>query len=208
MTAGSTGARADRLRYFDEMYAADPDPYGLRDRWYEARKRAVLMAALPNERYASAYEPGCGSGELSVQLAARCDRLLSSDFSEGALASARERARGLDNVRFERHRLPRDWPSASAPFDLIVLSEVGYFLDADAMQQVATHCAASLADGGVLVACDWRPDFAERALPTAEVHDLLDRLPLTRLVRHEESDFLLEVWCRDGRSVAERERIR
>jgi hypothetical protein len=47
--------------YFRERYAASPDPYGLADRWYEARKYAVTAAPLPAERYAAealAAHPG------------------------------------------------------------------------------------------------------------------------------------------------------
>jgi len=45
-------------------------------------------------------------------------------------------------------------------------------------------------------------------LSTEAVHADLSSLGLTRLLRHEEDDFLLQVWSRDGRSVAEREGIR
>ena len=34
--------------YFDGVYAAGPDPWGFTDRWYEERKRAVTLAALPD----------------------------------------------------------------------------------------------------------------------------------------------------------------
>jgi SAM-dependent methyltransferase len=198
----------ERLPYFERLYGASDDPYGLRARWYERRKRALLLACLPQERFATAYEPGCGSGELTAALAARCDHLLASDFSEGALAAARSRTQGLANVQIARHALPQDWPAAQGPFALIVLSELGYFLDADAMQALALHCRACLAEGGTLVACDWRPDFKERALPTQAVHAALEGLGLPRLLRHEEDDFLLQLWSRDGRSVARREGIR
>ena len=197
-----------RLPYFEAMYGDDADPYGMRTRWYEARKRAVLLASLPHPRYARAYEPGCGAGELSVELSARCDDLLSSDFSPGALASARARTAGLANVRVASHALPQDWPGAAGPFDLIVISEIGYFLDADAMHRVARCCDASLAADGVMVACNWRADFDARVLPTDEVHATLASIGLARTVRHVEDDFLLEIWCRDGRSVAQREGIR
>ena len=197
---------ADTLPYFERMYGADADPYGLRTRWYEARKRAVLLAALPHPRYARAYEPGCGAGELTAELAARCDDLLSSDFSPRALASARERTAGLANVRIASHALPGDWPEGR--FDLIVLSELGYFLDRHDMQRVAGCCKESLEAGGTLVACDWRPGFAQRSLPTHEVHGILSALGLARLALHEEDDFLLQVWSSDSRSVAQREGIR
>ncbi|MGI4778540.1 MAG: methyltransferase domain-containing protein [Janthinobacterium lividum] len=199
---------AGRLPYFEAMYSDNADPYGMRTRWYEARKRAVLLAALPHPRYANAYEPGCGAGELSVELASRCDALLSSDFSPKALASARTRTAALANVRVASHALPHDWPGTAGPFDLIVISEIGYFLDADAMRRVAECCNASLGADGVLVACNWRPDFDARVLPTDEVHAALASIGLARTVRHAEDDFLLEVWCRDPRSVAQREGIR
>ncbi len=196
------------LPYFEQLYGASADPYGVRTRWYEARKRAVLLAALPHSRYVRAYEPGCGAGELTAELAARCDQLLASDFSPGALASARERTAALDNVRIAVHALPDDWPTADGPFDLIVVSELGYFLDTEAMQSVAAHCDASLGENGVLVACNWRPDFDARVLSTDAVHSAIASIGMTRTARHSEDDFLLEVWCRDAKSVAEREGIR
>ncbi len=200
--------KTDKTAYFDAMYGNSADPYALRTRWYEQRKRAVLMAALPHRRYGRAYEPGCGAAELTVELASRCDHLLASDFSDNAVTAARERTEALDNVRVDKHVLPRDWPAADAPFDLIVLSEVGYFLDAAAMHRVARCCAASLSAEGVLVACDWRPDFSERALSTEAVHAALADIGLPQCVRHDEDDFLLRVWSRDSRSVAQLEGIR
>jgi SAM-dependent methyltransferase len=194
--------------YFDALYAASDDPYASRQRWYEARKRAVLLAALPQARFRRAYEPGCGIGELTLALAPRCDALLASDFTAQAVALARERTAALPHVQVARHTLPADWPHDAGGFDLIVLSEVGYFLQRSDMQRVADCCALSLEDGGTLVACDWRPDFAQRSLATKDVHGILAELGLARLVLHEEDDFVLQLWSRDARSVAQREGIR
>lgn len=194
--------------YFDQMYGASDDPYGLRTRWYEERKRNLLLAALPARRYANAYEPGCGVGELTLALASRCERLLASDLSHHAVAIARNRCASLDHVHIHQQDLPAEWPDAAGPFDLIVLSEVGYFLTASAMNALAACCARSLDAAGTIVACDWRPHFAERALPTDEVHAAIDALGLARIVRHEEDDFVLQVWSQDARSVAQREGIR
>lgn len=199
---------SDRRAYFDAMYSADADPYAVRTRWYEQRKRAVLLAALPRAQYASAFEPGCGTGALTVQLAQRCDQLLASDFSEPALETARTRTEPWAHVRIARHTLPDDWPQAEGPFDLIVISEIGYFLTEGAMDTLAQRCGEFLAADGTLVACDWRPDFAERVLPTDTVHAAFASLGLPRCALHEEDDFRLQVWCRDPRSVAQREGIR
>jgi len=75
--------------YFRDRYVASPDPYGLAERWYEARKYAISVALLPRERYGAAFEPGCSIGVLTTMLAPRCDRLLACDAqtSGGLLAS-------------------------------------------------------------------------------------------------------------------------
>ena len=134
--------------------------------------------------------------------------MLTSDFSEHALASTRARAVQVPNVRFATHALPGDWPHSVAPFDLIVVSEFGCFLEGQAMHRLATCCAESLDDDGVLIACHWRPDFPERALPTDTVHAVLNAIGLANTTRHEESDFLLQVWCCNPASVAQRGGIR
>lgn len=208
----SAGDRDQSSRYFAEMYGSSADPYGLRTRWYEARKLALLLAALPRARYANAYEPGCGIGATTLALAARCDRLLASDFAERAVQIAASNCAGLPQVRVERQRLPEDWPDeragGCAPFDLIVLSEIGYFLDAAQWQRVVESCRRTLAPGATLLACHWRPMFDARRQDTDAVHAALGALGLPRILRHEEDDFLLELWSSDGRSVAQREGIR
>lgn len=198
----------DQRPYFDALYSASEDPYALRQRWYEARKRALLLAALPQARYRRVYEPGCGIGELTLALSHRCDDLLASDFSAHAVTLARKRTEGRPNVRVEQHVLPADWPREGGRFDLIVLSEMGYFLDRNDMQRLARCCEETLEADGTLVACDWRPDFAQRSLSTSDVHGALAALGLARLALHEEDDFVMQVWTRDARSVAEREGIR
>jgi len=199
---------SSRLDYFDGMYGDSDDPYALRTRWYEKRKRESLLAALPRERFRNAFEPGCGIGELTVALAARSDHVLASDFSTAAVEIARKRCNAMPNVRIERQQLPYNWPRDRGPFDLIVLSELCYFLTAEDMHALTRCCGQSLDDDGTLVACDWRPGFKERVLGTDEVHAALGGLGLTRLVRHEEDDFLLQVWSRNALSVAQREGVR
>ncbi|WP_295538142.1 class I SAM-dependent methyltransferase [uncultured Pseudacidovorax sp.] len=210
----STAATADeppepghQRAYFDAIYAEQDDPYGVRTRWYERRKREMLLAALPRPRFRRAYEPGCGAAALSLSLAERCDELWCSDFHPRAVATATSLLGHLPHVRVEQRSLPQEWPQ-DGRFDLVVLSEVSYFLTPDDVHAMAERCNASLNADGVLVACDWRPDFAGRRCPTDEVHRLLDGLGLHRLLRHEEDDFLLQVWQRSPHSVAQAEGIR
>jgi len=198
----------DRQARFERLYGDEEDPYGLRTRWYEARKRAILLAALPRPAYARAFEPACGVGELTHALAPRCEQLLASDFSSHALRIASERNRAFEHVRFERQTLPRDWPRPRGGFDLIVVSELGYFLEAEAMARLAQCCGETLGTEGTLVACDWRPAFEGRTLAAEQLHGILESLGLPRIARYEDDDFLLTVCDRSARSVAQREGIR
>ena len=111
--------------YFDRVYADAPDPWSFATSEYEQEKYAVTLAELPRERYRSAFEIGCSIGVLTEQLAARCDALLSVDVAERALAQARARCVHLPHVRCERLRVPEAFPDEQ--FDLIVVSEVGYY---------------------------------------------------------------------------------
>jgi LmbE family N-acetylglucosaminyl deacetylase/SAM-dependent methyltransferase len=191
--------------FFDEFYAGSRDPWGFETRWYEARKRAVTLAALPLERYGSALELGCSIGVLSRALADRCDTLLATDINEQALAVARDRLEGLAGVTVERRALPAEWPTGR--FDLVVLSEIGYYCSPADLAELLERCRHSLTPDGALVACHWRHPVGEYPLGGDEVHAALAALPgLERTVQHVERDFVLEVYePGPARSVAERE---
>ncbi len=192
---------------FDALYRRDADPWGTHVRWYEHRKRALLIAALPQQRYGSAYEAGCGTGHLSVALATHCDRLLASDGSAEAVELARSATKELPNVEVVRHRLPDEWPAAR--FDLVVLGELLYFLDNDARTRTAVAARASAGDGGLVVACDWIHFIEGRGLTGDEAHRAFaDALALPTVFEYRDDDFVLTGWSADRRSVAQREGLR
>jgi len=191
--------------FFDDFYASGPDPWGFESRWYEKRKRAALIAALPRQRFAAALELGCSIGVLSAELAERCDTLLGIDLVERPLVQARERLAGWPGITFERRTVPGDWPDGS--FDLIVLSEVGYYCSVHDLRRLLERCRASLTPDGVLVACHWRHPVAEYPLTGDAVHAQLTHVVgLQRTVHHLERDFVLEVYePRPALSVAQRD---
>ncbi|WP_296953088.1 methyltransferase domain-containing protein [uncultured Massilia sp.] len=191
---------AARRRHFEALYAHDEDPWQVRAAWYERRKRAVLLAALGRPSYRSAFEPGCGNGELSASLAARCERLLACDGAAGAVAAARRRLQGdalaHGALRIEQRSLPAQWPRAER-FDLVVVSELGYYFDAGAWRDLVAQAASNLEEEGELLMCHYVHDFDDRAASTASVHAAADAIPaLVRTVQHRDADFLLEVWTR------------
>jgi predicted TPR repeat methyltransferase len=181
--------------YFDGMYSAAADPWGFEERWYERRKYAIAMAMLPRERYRAAFEPGCSVGVFSRMLAPRCDSLLSCDLAAAAVKAAAVRTSDLRQVRVEQRDIPRQWPSGR--FDLVVLSEVLYYFGDHDLEQVLKQAAGSLEPDGTLLAVHWRHPVAEYPRTGDDVHRVLAAQPgLARLVRHDEPDFLAEVYIR------------
>ena len=66
---------------------------------------------------------------LTARLAERCDALLAVDAAQAAADAARASGSpAVRNVTVERRELPEDFPAG--PFELIVCSEVLYYLDA------------------------------------------------------------------------------
>ena len=189
--------------FFDEFYGRNgDDPWGFESRWYEQRKRAVTMASLPRARYASALELGCSTGVLTELLAERCDAVHAVDIAAAPLAIAKDRVGGRSGVSFERLALPGEWPAGM--FDLIVLSEVGYYWSGADLTAAVERLHRAITPDGHLIACHWRHPVAEYPQTGDDVHAALrssDRL--VRLALHEEEDFVLEVYgLSHARSVA------
>jgi len=135
--------------YFERLYTENPDPWQFATSPYEQEKYAATLAALPEGHFASGLEIGCSIGILTRQLAARCANLLSVDVSETALAEARKNCAGLA-VRFENRRIPGDWPPEEK-FELIVFSEVLYYLAPADLRATAALATAALAPGGTVL---------------------------------------------------------
>ncbi|MGI3777558.1 MAG: SAM-dependent methyltransferase [Janthinobacterium lividum] len=154
--SGGGKVRSGRTRdaaHFDRLYDADPDPWGFRTSAYEHAKYDVTLGALPGRRFRSALEVGCSIGELTRRLAGRCDRVLGVDLSAAALRAAEAACAGLGGVGFRQAAVPGGWPEGV--FDLVVLSEVLYFLVPGDLAEVARRCVAGLDAGGVVLLVNW-----------------------------------------------------
>ncbi|HET7799752.1 MAG TPA: bifunctional PIG-L family deacetylase/class I SAM-dependent methyltransferase [Humibacillus xanthopallidus] len=177
---------------FDRVHGDAPDPWGVDDSWYEERKRDLTLAALPRPRFRRALEVGCSIGALTARLASRCDAVLALDESAVALSSASRRLRETPNVRLDRAHLPEAWPDGR--FDLVVVSEVGYFLSPERLRGLIARAEASLTDDGVVVLCHWRHPVVGWPLDGPRVHEIWRATSSLGVVaRHREPDFLLDV---------------
>lgn len=156
--------------YFDAVYQANQDPWGFETSDYERGKYAATLAALPRPQYAQAFEVGCSLGVLTEQLAARCGQLLAIDVAEAPLEKARARCARLPQVEFCRLRLPQEFP-VDRTFDLILLSEVGYYWSPADLATATELLLAALNPGGHLLLVHWTPPVHDYPLTGDEVHE-------------------------------------
>jgi len=180
------------FEYFEQLYASSPDPWHLTETPYERRKYELTIASLPDRTFRRAYEPGCSVGVLTELLVARCDEVIASDPVPRAVELARERVPAATVVEGS---LPDSWPDGS--FDLIVLSEVLYYLTADDRAATLDAARDRLEPGGVLVSVHWRHPFAEAECDGDQVQREIEATPgLELVVWHVERDFTLAVFDR------------
>jgi 2-polyprenyl-3-methyl-5-hydroxy-6-metoxy-1,4-benzoquinol methylase len=133
-------------KHFERLYRADPDPWRFANSPYEQQKYEATLAILGTKHFQSALEVGCSIGILTSRLASRCDRLIGLDFAPSAVKEARARCAPYPGVRIEQMQVPRQWPEGS--FDLILFSEVLYFLDESDLMDTCAHVLGSLLPRG------------------------------------------------------------
>jgi trans-aconitate methyltransferase len=155
--------------FFDETYRQTSDPWGYTSSFYETSKFRTTLRSLPKVQFKNAFEIGCAIGVLTQKLAKKCDRLLSVDYSEVGLEEARKRCRTLPQVRFEQMQIPQQFPSEK--FDLILFSEVGYYLTMPDLLTTKQKIIDQLVPGGYLLMVHFRPSAESFILNGDIVHD-------------------------------------
>jgi 2-polyprenyl-3-methyl-5-hydroxy-6-metoxy-1,4-benzoquinol methylase len=136
-------------QHFERLYSANPDPWNFTTSAYEQQKYQATLGALGTKRFRMALEVGCSIGVLTERLASRCDQVIGLDFAPSAVAAARARCLPYPGVRIEQRQVPQQWPEGQ--FDLILFSEVLYFLDQADLLQTCVHAERSLRPGGLVL---------------------------------------------------------
>lgn len=181
--------------YFDTMYARSADPWDLAGRWYEQRKYALTVAALPRRRYRRAFEPGCSVGVLTRLLAERCAEVLATDRVPAAVEAAARRNRDRPHVEVRPMAVPGEWPEGT--FDLIVLSELLYYFDDATLREVLKRTVDSLEPGATLVTVHWDHPVDDHLRTGTQLAPLLagvdELVPVGQL---NDADFVLQTFTR------------
>lgn len=140
--------------HFRQLYAETGDPWHVRASDYEREKREASIALLVGTTAAHALELGCGEGYLTRALVAAgvAAHATGVDRDGGIVERARRHPDSTTATRFVEGSMPDDLPSG--PFDLIVLSEVLYFLDEATLARLVTNLRTRLADDArILTVC-------------------------------------------------------
>jgi 2-polyprenyl-3-methyl-5-hydroxy-6-metoxy-1,4-benzoquinol methylase len=132
--------------HFEPLYRANPDPWNFTTSPYEQQKYEATLAALGRRRFRRALEVGCSIGVLTERLAGRCDQVVGVDFVAAAVASARARCAPYPGLSIEQMQVPQQWPEGR--FDLILFSEVLYFLNESDLLEICAHTGRSIQPGG------------------------------------------------------------
>lgn len=192
---------------FDALYRDDPDPWRVGSSFYEQRKLAIVLASLTQPRYAYAWDPGCGTGELAARLVERSERVLATDASVEAVRLATARCRELPSVEVGRLRQPGEPRGTGGSFDLMVLAEFAYYLsvsDRTDLWRTVDRAASATAE---IVLVHWRHRPHDGFLSGRDVNDEAVRAltgrasttgPWSALVHHDDRDFVLDVVRREA----------
>jgi predicted TPR repeat methyltransferase len=135
--------------HFEALYADNPDPWDFATSPYEQAKYRATIASLAGKHFSRGVEIGCSIGVLTAMLAPHCDELIGIDPIETALAQARTRCATLPHVSFARMHVPHQFPPG--PFDLMVFSEILYFLAEPDLARVATLATTTIQPGGTIL---------------------------------------------------------
>ena len=185
--------------YFAQIYQTNLDPWNFETSLYEREKYLASLAALPLERYRRAFEIGGSIGVLTRMLADRCDRLLSIDVSSVAQERAQVRCADQPQVEFQTMQFPRETPDQT--FDLIVLSEVGYYLSERDLLIARDWIVNALRPGGHLLLVHWTPLVKDYPLTGDEVHDLflaITPAPFTCVFSSRKTNYRIDVLARSS----------
>ncbi len=188
--ASSLGAN-----YFHEVYERSDDPWEFATSAYERAKYDDTLRSLTRPLYPEALEIGCSVGVFTERLAPRCGQLLATDVSSKALAAAQIRCQRFLNVHFEQVVAPPK--DLLKIYDLIVMSEVGYYWSLEDLGKAADEICDHLSFEGQLILVHWLPFVEDYPLTGDEVHNyFLERADLRWLDGHRHEEYRLDLFRR------------
>lgn len=181
--------------YFADVYAANDDPWNFETSAYEAQKYKATIEALPHKHYRNALEIGCSIGVLTKMLSEKCLNLLATDISDKALDFAKIRCKELKNITFENKTFPQEFPDDL--FDLIVISEVAYYLSEEDWKLAIHKINDHLLENGEVILIHWLPVVADYPETGDQVHYVFKKemeTKMTNVFKTRTDKYRIDVW--------------
>lgn len=166
--------------FFEAMFQNSADPWNFAGDPYEQFRYRTVLHASGAQQYRHAFEPGCSVGVFTEMLAGMCERVDAVDISASAVAAAQERCRALPGVSVQLGSL-RESRQYNA-YDLIVLSEIGYYFQTDEWRHLLAAIVESIRPGTVLLASHWLGSSPDHVRTGDEVHE---DMMMTNGLQHE-----------------------
>jgi SAM-dependent methyltransferase len=172
-------------KHFEKLYSGTA-----RDAWrYEqgefTRLRFDMLAEmLPQASIGAVLEVGCAEGHFTRILALRAKQVVACDISELAIQRSKQNCLGLRNVQFIRADVRKGLPIGF--FDLILCSDVLYYLSKKEAVHVLESFARSLRPGAFLLfSNEWQANY-RCLLNPQEAFGLISHAGVWKKLRSEE----------------------
>ncbi len=169
--------------FFESRYKKQNDPWNFAGSEFEQGRFNKIVEALSGRHFHRAFEPGCSIGTLTERLATFCDAVDASDFSPTAVARAAERCAHLRNVHVTCQAFSDKTPLRG--YDLVILSEIGYYFRLGKWRTTVAQLAASMDSGCTVLASHWLGHSRDHRLEGDQVHEVLRAEPLLQLEYEE-----------------------
>jgi len=174
-----------RPGFFDHFFD-EGDPFEFDRSPEEQLKFTRTLEVCGEGRLGRVLELGCAVGSFTEVLAPLADDVLALDVSQAAVHKVAQRLRDHPNVRARAMSIPAEFPDET--FDLVVASDVLYYLPVEELRRCVDRIEASLADGGALVAVHYVPRMGS-VLNGDEAHDVVASHTTLRHVLGERTEF-------------------
>jgi cyclopropane fatty-acyl-phospholipid synthase-like methyltransferase len=174
-----------RPGFFDHFFD-EGDPFGFDRNPEERLKFARTLEVCGEGPLGRVLELGCAVGSFTEILAPRATDVLALDVSQAAVDQVARRLRDHPNVRAKAMSIPAEFPEET--FDLIVASDVLYYLSVEELKHCLSRIEAALSDGGSFVSVHYVPRMGS-VLNGDEAHDILVAHTTLRHVLAERTEF-------------------
>lgn len=178
--------------YFETLYNSSEDPWNFEKSEYERQKYESSLTAIPPGKYSKALEIGCSIGVFTAMLTPLCGHLTAMDISTTALEKARQRLGNVADVEFQLGAIPNDFPEGD--FDLIVMSEVGYYLSMKDLLLTRNLVEQGLNEGGILLLVHWTHFVVDYPLSGDDVHECFKQSSLKHLHGSRTADYRIDIF--------------